>query len=371
MRNCAITLTSALIAAITACGDDGGRTSASASSTTLPGSSSGSGEATSTVTTTAVSTETLSGSAATTAEPTTAADTTTTATTTAITVGTSTDGSGTTVDSTGTTTTTGTTGEAVCDPQAVTDTKAFTYVKKFDTGIPDKVLQASFYNGDADEVVIMSFSGKARRFTTDGTPKGDVFDVPAEALPQLDGATYDPINQRGLLINQGCVLVETDPVTLAVQKPAQKLGFGMSVCAGLALGLDNNLYIASYGTNELVVLSRDGLQEIRRVNMPMKVGLTGFDGIALIAGSENFLVMSTAPDARAAIIDPMGAPVVPTTKLGLAEPPLIGGMPMLPDAVLTICGNGHAWLCEAYDATCFDFVPDDGDKDACPCLIPQ
>jgi len=266
---------------------------------------------------------------------------------------------------------TSTTSSDFCDPQAVADTTAFTYVKKFDTGIPDKVLQASFYNGDDDEVMIMSFSGKARRFTTDGTPKGDVLDVPPEALPQLDGATYDAKLQRGLLINQGCVLNEVDPVTLAILEPPQQLGFGMSICAGLALGLDDNLYIASYGTDELVVLSRDGLSEIRRVNMPGQVGLTGFDGIALIAGSENFLVMSTAPDARAAIIDPLGAVVAPATKLGLAEAPLLGGAPMLPDAVLTLCGNGHAWLCEAYDATCFDYAPDDGDKDACGCLIPQ
>ncbi len=117
----------------------------------------------------------------------------------------------------------------------------------------------------------------------------------------------------------------------------------MSICAGLALGLDDNLYIASYGTDELVVLSRDGLSEIRRVDMPVQVGLTGFDGIALIAGSEN-TVMSTAPDARAAIIDPLGAVVAPATKLGLSEAPLLGGAPMLPDAVLTLCGNGHAWL---------------------------
>jgi len=123
-------------------------------------------------------------------------------------------GSGTTAGpdtTTGTTgpDTTGTTAEAttsggLCDPRAVSDTKAFTFATRFDTGIPDKVLQASFYNGDLDEVVIMSFSGKARRFQPDGTPKGDVFDVPAAALPKLDGATYDAKTQRGLLINQDC-----------------------------------------------------------------------------------------------------------------------------------------------------------------------
>lgn len=358
VRSLVFVLTSCALAA---CSDEGRPDSGGASATTTA--------------------STTSNTASTTAEPPTSSSTTGEATGTGTSVSTTSTGevpTGTSAVTTTTTSSTSTTEPATsttepnfCDPQAVTDTVAFTYVKKFDTGLPDKVLQASFYNGDADEVMIMSFSGKARRFSTDGTPKGEVFDVPAEALPQLDGATYDAKLQRGLLINQSCVLNEVDPVTLAPLEPPQQLGFGMSVCAGLALGLDDNLYIASYGTNELVVLSRDGLSEVRRVDMPGQVGLTGFDGIALIAGSENFLVMSTAPDARAAIIDPLGGVVAPATKLGLGEAPLLGGAPMLPDAVLTLCGNGHAWLCEAYDATCFDYAPDDGDKDACACLIPQ
>ncbi|MDC0673973.1 hypothetical protein [Nannocystis radixulma] len=346
--------------ALAACGDSG-RADDSASATTPVSTTTSAASTTIDSPTSSTTTDALTGT-----------------TSSAATTSTTDEPTGTTaVNSTSTTLTTtvdpstSTTSPDFCDPQAVADTTAFTYVKKFDTGIPDMVLQASFYNGDADEVMIMSFSGKARRFTTDGTPKGDVIDVPPEALPQLDGATYDAKQQRGLLINQSCILNEVDPVTLAVLEPPQQLGFGMSICAGLALGLDDNLYIASYGSDELVVLSRDGMTEIRRVDMPGQVGLTGFDGIALIAGSENFLVMSTAPDARAAIIDPLGAVVVPATKLGLAEAPLLGGAPMLPDAVLTLCGNGHAWLCEAYDATCFDYAPDDGDKDACGCLIPQ
>ncbi|WAS95449.1 hypothetical protein [Nannocystis punicea] len=361
VRRMVFTLTSCVLAA---CGDagrpDGGASATTTATTTAPST----GSATST---TADPPTSSSSSGDWTATGTSAAPTTSTGDEpTGTTAVTSTTTSATTVDPS-----TSTTEPNFCDPQAVADTVAFSYVKKFDTGIPDKVLQASFYNGDADEVMIMSFSGKARRFTTDGTPKGDVLDVPPEALPKLDGATYDAKLQRGLLINQDCVLNEVDPVTLAVLEPPQQLGFGMSICAGLALGLDDNLYIASYGTNELVVLSRDGLSEVRRVDMPGQVGITGFDGIALIAGSENFLVMSTAPDARAAIIDPLGGVVAPATKLGLAEAPLLGGAPMLPDAVLTLCGNGHAWLCEAYDATCFDYAPDDGDKDACGCLIPQ
>ncbi len=345
------------------CGDDGGRGDANTSSgvgasTSAAASSSSGGETT--TPTTAMATGDASDSEV---SPTSTGAATTDATSTgaASTGGGSSGGESSGGESSG---------GAVCDPNEVEDTLAFTYVSQFDTGIPDMVLQASYYNSDADEVMIMSFSGKARRFKVDGTPISDVFDVPAQALPKLDGATYDPIGKVGLLINQDCVLTEVEAQTLAVQK-SQPLGFGMSICAGLALGLDGNLYIASYGTDEMVTLSRDGLKEVGRVNVLQAAGLDGFDGIALIAGSENFLIMSTSPKTQAAIVNPAGGVVVATSDLGQAAPPMIGGMPMLPDAVLTLCGNGHAWVCEAYKATCFDYAPEDGDKNACACLIPQ
>ncbi|MCB1004713.1 MAG: hypothetical protein KDB35_11075, partial [Acidimicrobiales bacterium] len=144
-----------------------------------------------------------------------------------------------------------------CDLEEVKDTLAFTYVTKFDTGIPDPVLQATYYNGDADEVMIMSFSGKARRFALDGTPLSDVFDVPPEAQPQLDGATYDPILGRGLLITQSCVLTEVEPQTLAVIE-SKALGFGMSICAGLALGLDDHVAVRRANAAGALAATRPG-----------------------------------------------------------------------------------------------------------------
>lgn len=352
------------IGALLGCGDDGGRETAETGGPTSQTAVT-TGDASVTGTTAATSEPTGGGSLTGTADTGTTAMATTS---TSSTSGESTSGESTGGSSTAGESSEGTSGGFVCDPNVVADTVAFTYVSKFDTGITDKILQASYYNTVADEVMIMSFNGQARRFTVDGAPIGDVFAVPPEALPQLDGATFDPVQIRGLLINQGCVLTEVEPQTLAVIS-TQQLGFGMSVCAGLALGVDGNLYIASYGSNEMVVLTRDGLTEVRRIAMGT-VPLTGFDGLALIAGSENFLVMSTSPVTEAAIIDAFGAVVVPPSALGQAAAPMIGGMPMLPDAVLTICGNGHAWVCEAYEATCFDYAPDDGDKNACACILP-
>jgi len=367
MRTTACTLAALLL---TACGDGEQRADSDSASASATGSTAATTSASSSTgpAPTTGATGSASDSEASSGAPTTEPGGTSTgeATTTATSSGTTAAGE----SSTGAGSTSTSTGEFVCDPNDVEDTLAFTYVGQFDTGIPDAVLQASYYNVDADEVMIMSFSGKARRFMVDGTPLGEVFDVPPQALPKLDGATYDPISKVGLLINQDCVLNEVEPQTLAILK-TQPLGFGMSICAGLAVGLDNNLYIASYGTDEMVTISRDGLQELGRVNLVQVAGLDGFDGIALIAGSDNFLVMSTSPTTKAAIVNPAGGVVVPASDLGQAMPPMIGGMPMLPDAVLTLCGNGHAWVCEAYKATCFDYAPAGGDLNACECLIPQ
>ena len=88
------------------------------------------------------------------------------------------------------------------------------------------------------------------------------------------------------------------------------------------------------------------------------------------AGSANFLVLSTT-NIQSAILSPGATVLVGPNPTGQALPPMIGGGITNPDAILTVCGNGHAWVCEAYDATCFDYAPDDGDKNACACIIPQ
>ena len=50
-------------------------------------------------------------------------------------------------------------------------------------------------------------------------------------------------------------------------------------------------------------------------------------------------------------------------------PPQIGGRYFL--FVKLTTDSGVVGYGEAYNATCFDYAPEDGDKDACPCLIPQ
>ena len=274
---------------------------------------------------------------------------------------------GTTGDPTGDPTTGDPNDPQSCDLDTVEDKTYFTFSKKFPTGMKSKQTQASFYNSYANEVVLLTFDGEARRYDTDGTPLAPPFQVPAEALPALDGATYDAKLTRALLINQGCTLVEADPVTLAVHS-VKKLGFGLDVCAGIAIGADNNLYIASDMTQEIVVLDRNATKEIRRIKNLDTLGIDGPDGIALIAGSENFIVIGTNGVVGAVgVMDPLGNFVVPGADIGPGSA-FDGAPPNLPDAVLTLCHRSVAWLCDAFDGTCSEYVPTNGVIDACGCI---
>ncbi|MBZ5709723.1 hypothetical protein [Nannocystis pusilla] len=261
------------------------------------------------------------------------------------------------------------TGESGCVIGDVEDTLAFTYTKSIDLA-PIDTIQASFYNQDAQEIVFFSYFGPGRRYSLDGTPLGDVM-APPEALPALDGASFDQIKRVGMLITQGCAVVDIDPVTMETLEVLQLdvVKFGLQTCAGVAIGVDGSMYVTSFFTDEVVVMTRDGQTELDRIDLAA-VGLPRPDGISLIAGSDNFLILSTT-GIQSAILTPKGEVIVGPAPTGQDLPPMIGGGITNPDAVLTVCGNGHAWLCDEYGTLCHDYVPMDGDKDACACTIPQ
>jgi hypothetical protein len=254
-------------------------------------------------------------------------------------------------------------GVQACDPAQIPDTTAFTFVKTIPLGIG--TLQAGFYDSTRDRVAVFSFYGQGRLVAVDGTVLGEI-QAPPEALPSLDGAAYDLANDKALLITQSCKLVEVNPETFAAES-VTLLGaaHGVSICAGLAIDPKSNLYVASYGTNELVVLDRSGETELRRTNL-LGIGMAGIDGIAEIAGSANFLINSTT-QGTAAIITAQGELIAGPGAVG-DTPIMGGGLVGKPDSMLTICTNGHTWVCAEYGTTCSDFAPSDGDKQACGCL---
>ncbi|KIG19435.1 hypothetical protein DB30_02716 [Enhygromyxa salina] len=251
-----------------------------------------------------------------------------------------------------------------CDPDQIPDTNGFTFVKTIELGID--TLQAGFYDSTRDRVVVFSYFGEGRVLDIQGNILEQV-QAPPEALPKLDGGAYDLASDLALLINQDCDLVEVDPETFATHAVIPLgMAHNMSICAGLAIDPMSNLYIASHGTDELVVLDRSGQVEQFRVDM-LGIGMPGFDGIAEIAGSENFLINSTT-NLTAAIIAADGSLIAGPGLVG--DAPIMGGGAVgQPDSMLTICTNGHTWVCDAYETSCSDFAPDDGDKMACGCLV--
>lgn len=266
--------------------------------------------------------------------------------------------------------TTGDSGGVVCVPEDVPDTLSFTYAKTVDIGLGD--VQASYYNIAAGELVFLSYQGQGRRVALDGTVLGDVT-APPQVTQVLDGATYDQVNQTALLIDQACNFAEVDALTMDVilLDTIDAAKFEINVCGGVALGLDGHLYVASVLTDEVVVITRDLTTLVRRFKVDDD-GLGNVDGISLIAGSENFLVLSTF-DLMAGIFDPLGNPIVTGTKIGSGAPLVGGDDPKIPDASLTVCANGHVWVCEGLanqKTGCYVYTPEI-ESDSCPCVLPQ
>lgn len=55
-------------------------------------------------------------------------------------------------------------------------------------------------------------------------------------------------------------------------------------------------------------------------------------------------------------------PCVPTSST--STPPIKGGMLNLPDENLTLCQNGHLWVCDK-SPECVEYMPEDGDICGC------
>lgn len=331
--------------------DDGG-----GGSTGAAGSSGGTSAAPTTgAATTSTSTSTTSGESS--GEPATTGAPTTGGTSTGESTGTST-GTG-TEDSGEESTTTG----DFCD--GVLDVVSHNYVKTVDNGLTG--LTGAYYNAAKGELVFLSATGPGRRAKLSGDPIG-VVAAPPEVAPGLDGAAYDAAGDVALLIDQDCELAEVDPVTLELLslEVVDPVEFGLQTCSGIAVGPGGDLFLTSQDSDEVVVVSRDLADEVRRWDLAAD-GLTGPDGIARVAGSDNVLVVGS--DGKAAIYTHEGVLVVPASDIGGGLAPLVGGGPLAaPDALTSVCVNGQAWLCEGGQGEgCRQFAPEGGGADVCAC----
>jgi RHS repeat-associated protein len=271
----------------------------------------------------------------------------------------------------------GNTGVQICGSvctEPTVNANNFTVAGTYEMGPPPGgtgtlgTLQAAYYDRVRDEVAVFSFwSGEGRVLDRSGQV---LRTVQAPLGGSLDGAVYDVATGRALFVNQSCVLVEADTATMEVLARHDDLAglHRMSTCAGLAVGRDENLYFASYGTNEVVVISRDTRTLVRRIALG-PINFSGVDGIAIVPGTGNFLLVSSTGD-NYMTITPTGQVVTPPTSNGNA--PLSGGyLPGGWDGIVSICSTGHIWVCEEYGTRCVDYAPVDGDQNTCGCLSAQ
>ena len=261
-----------------------------------------------------------------------------------------------------------TTGDPVCvDEVAQTFTPTGKVLDMSELG--GSFIQGSWYDPVAARICFVVGNGDGLCFT----PAGDkLAAIKAPSAPNggsIDGAIYDAAKNVVLILQQGCLVTEADPATLKplaqLQLDAQKLD--LQTCAAIALTPDNDLYIASYLNSDIVTVSRDGQTELARFDTG-DAGVPGPDGLNVISGSGDLLVVSTAGNARpAAIFSKTGDVIVAAAEAGSASPPLKGGTLVLPDDTLTLCENGHVWVCDQAP-NCSEYMPEGGDKNICGCF---
>lgn len=257
--------------------------------------------------------------------------------------------------------------DGACEPDAVLDAVSFNFIKAVDVEVPG--VTAGYYNPAAGELVFLAASGQGVRLELDGTVIGEV-EAPMVVAGGLDGAVYDPATDTALLIDGDCDVAEVDAVTLALigVDAIDAVAFGVESCSGVALGPGGGLYVASMGTDEVVVVSRDLMDEVDRFDVKA-AGISAIDGVAAIVGSENFLITSGVMPV-AAIFSSTGEVVVPAAEIGGGTAPLVGGGALEePDGLFGACVNGQVWLCAgAPSSECFKYAPEGGGGDVCGCL---
>jgi hypothetical protein len=147
-------------------------------------------------------------------------------------------------------------------------------------------------------------------------------------------------------------------------------GFGASTCAGIEVGRDGQLYVLSYDTREMLVVTRDGSELLRKVDLS---GIIDYpDGIVAVPGGFNFLITDSGPLKHSAIIDPNGNVVVPPAPIGAPDAPLTGGTYQQAfDGMLAICSTGQIWACDELGSECHGFIPANGEVDTCGCVVEE
>ena len=293
-------------------------------------------------------------------------DTTTTDTTVTpdTSTGDTTTGDSTTGESTGDTTT----GDPVCIEEVAQNFVPTGKVLDM-SELGGSFIQGSWFDPINDRICFVIGNGDGLCFTPEGEKLAAIKAPGDPSDGVIDGAIYDAAKNVVLIVQQGCKVIEADPSTLKnlgeIQLDTAK--FSLQTCAAIGLTPDNDLYIASYTNSDIVTISRDGQTELARFDTA-DAGVSGPDGLNVISGAGDLLIVGTAGNTRpAAIFSNTGDVVVAASEAGKDKPPIQGGTLVLPDDTLTLCDTGHVWVCDQAP-NCSEYMPEGGDKNICGCF---
>jgi MYXO-CTERM domain-containing protein len=213
---------------------------------------------------------------------------------------------------------------------------------------PAFVPQASFYNPVRDELVVIAFEGdSAQIYDANGDLVRAASPLPSPLGMSVDGAAYDGVAATALVVRHNCEVIELDPVTLAVVTRRSLTGSASvplpTLCAGIDVGSDGNLYVADYNSARVLVYPRTGTEPFRA--FPIAVALP--DNLARLPGTNRMMVANNAGGVFA-IYDESGALLDGPSPLGTGI--LLGTHTRSNSAGsdgLTFVGTtGRLWFCD-------------------------
>jgi cysteine-rich repeat protein len=160
---------------------------------------------------------------------------------------------------------------------------------------PVFVPQASFYNPVRDELVVIAFEGdSAQIYNSNGDLVRAASLLPTPLGMSVDGAAYDGVAATALVVRHNCEVIELDPVTLGVITRRSLTGSGTvpppTLCAGIDVGSDGNLYVADYNSARVLVYPRTGTTPLRAFSIAVALP----DNLARLPGTNRLMVANNS-----------------------------------------------------------------------------
>ncbi|GAB4207485.1 MAG: hypothetical protein OHK0013_25150 [Sandaracinaceae bacterium] len=259
---------------------------------------------------------------------------------------------------------------AAFGPVSVASAQAYPLTRT--VAAPAFVPQASFYNPVRDELVVIAFEGdSAQIYNAGGDLVRAASPLPSPLGMSVDGAAYDGVAATALVVRHSCEVIELDPVTLSVSSRRMLTGSGSvpapTLCAGIDVGSDGNVYVADYNSARVVVYPRTGTTPIRAFSIAVPLP----DNLARLPGTNRLMVANNS-EGSFAIYDEAGTRLDGPSPIGTG---IILGTHTRANSAgsdgLTFVGTtGRLWFCDHNEPVVSCYLQTRGCASDAECPLP-